>query len=171
MHRVLSRCSWPGCAWYSRITRMERPDPASSNIIGARFGLTVADIDQTMRVYRDQLGFQPQIDAGFNIDSTMGAQVRHATARIPGSVVQMEFVEVKGSDRKPIGARIQDPGATRFQIRVRDTDATVKTLKTSRGTVITTGGNDGPIIMRNLRVALVRELNNLFLVIMAPAAQ
>jgi hypothetical protein len=57
-----------------------------------------------------------------------------------------------GIDRKPIGARIQDPGAT------------VKALVTAGGTVITTGGSGGPIDMQGLRVAVVRELNNLFLV-------
>ncbi len=144
----------------------ETTAPAASNIIGARFGLTVADLDQAMRLYRDQLGFQPQIDATFTADKTTGAQVRRAVARVPGSVVQIEFSEFKGIDRKPIGARIQDPGATRFQLRVRNADAVVQTLKESGGKVITTGGNDGPIPMRNLRVALVRELNNLFLVVM-----
>ena len=145
--------------------------PATSNIIGAKFGLTVADLDQTLRVYRDLLGFQPQIDSGFGADRVTGAQVRRATARVPGSNVQVELAEYKGIDRKPINSRIQDPGSTRFQIRVRDTDATVKALKTASGAVITTGGNDGPIVMRTLRVALVRELNNLFLVVMAPAGQ
>ena len=144
----------------------ETTAPAASNIIGARFGLTVADMDQTMRLYRDLLGFQPQIDSSLCTDKTTGAQVRRATARVPGSNVQVEFLEFKGIDRKPIAARIQDPGATRFQIRVRDSNAAVSALKTLGGAVITTGGDGGPIMMRNLRVAVVRELNNLFLVIM-----
>jgi hypothetical protein len=83
----------------------------------------------------------------------------------------VEFVEFKGIDRKPIGARIQDPGATRLQLRVKDTDTAVKTLVSNGGTVITTGGNGGPIDMQGLRVALVRELNNLFLVTMAQGQQ
>ena len=151
--------------------------PATSNVIGARFGLTIADTDQTMRVYRDLLGFQPQIDASFGTDkslndlmATPNAQVRRSTATVPGSTLQVEFLEFKGIERKPIGARIQDPGATRLQLRVRDTDAAVKTLVAAGGSVITTGGNGGPIDMRGLRVALVRDLNNLFLVIMAQGA-
>ena len=83
----------------------------------------------------------------------------------------MEFVEFKGVQRKPIGARIQDPGATRLQLRVKDTDAAVKTLVASGATVITAGGKGGPIDMQGLRVAVVRELNNLFLVTMAQGAQ
>jgi catechol 2,3-dioxygenase-like lactoylglutathione lyase family enzyme len=153
--------------------------PANSNVIGARVALTVEDLDQTLRLYRDVLGFQVQDNEVLaakpvlDLLNTPGAQIRRASAGIPGSAIQMEFLEFKGIDRKPIGARIQDPGATRFQLRVRDTDAAVKILKTQGGQVITTGGDGGPINMRNLRVALVRELNNLFLVIMSqpPAAR
>ena len=143
------------------------------NVVGARFGLTIGSTDQTMKVYRDLLGFQPQIDADFisekpiqDLMNTPGAQVRSSAATVPGSALQVEFLEFKGIDRKPIGARIQDPGATRLQLRVRDSDATVKSLVAAGGTVITTGGDGGPILMSGLRVALVREPNNLFLVIM-----
>ena len=149
--------------------------PESSNVIGARVGLTVADTDRTIAFYRDVLGFQPRAgtfttDAAVaDLMNTPKAQFRRSTARIPGSAIQMEFLEFKGIDRKPAGARIQDPGSTRFQLRVRDTDAAVKALKAAGGVVITTGGDGGPIDMRGLRVALVREPNNLFLVIMSQA--
>jgi predicted enzyme related to lactoylglutathione lyase len=146
--------------------------PAASNVIGARVSLTVADMDETMKLYRDFLGFQPEVEesrinpAVLNLTNTPGAQIRRTSARVPGSALQLEFLEFKGIDRKPIGAHIQDPGATRLQIRVRDTDATVKKLTAMGGQVVTTGGDGGPINMQGLRVALVRELNNLFLVIM-----
>lgn len=145
--------------------------PAGSNIVDARFALTINDTERTMNLYRDLLSFKPEVGGTFITDKAMtdlmatpGAQMRVSSAIIPGSRVGVEFVEFKGIDRKPIGARIQDPGATRLQLQVRDADATVKTLTTAGGTVITTGGNGGPIDMQGLRVALVRELNNLFLV-------
>jgi len=156
----------------------ETTAPATSNVIDARFGLTVEDTDKTMKLYRDVMGFQPRVAASFvgdkalmDLMATSGAQARVSTATVPGSRLEVEFVEFKGVDRKPIGARIQDPGATRLQLRVKDTDAAVKTLVSSGGTVITTGGNGGPIDMQGLRVALVRELNNLFLVTMAQGQQ
>jgi len=154
-------------------TLPETTAPAGTNIVDARFGLTIADTDRTMNLYRDLLGFKPEVGGAFLADkavtdlmATPGAQIRISTAAVPGSRLLVEFVEFKGIDRKPIGARIQDPGATRLQLQVRDTDATVKTLTAAGGTVITTGGNGGPIDMSGLRVALVRELNNLFLVTM-----
>ena len=152
----------------------ESTAPATSNVIGASFGLTINDTDETMLVYRDLLGFRPEIESSFTADKTMadlmntpGAQMRRSVAKVPGSAVDVEFLEFKGVDRRPIGARIQDQGATRFQIRVRDADSAVKTLVANGGTVVTTGGDGGPIVMSGLRVAIVREPNNLFLVIMS----
>ena len=149
----------------------ETTAPASSNVIGSRFALTVEDTERTMRVFRDVLGFKPQsgpfTDAANRLMNTPGALIRRTAAQVPGSPLEINFLEFKGIDRKPINARIQDPGATRLQLRVRDVDTTVKSLKAAGGQVVTTGGDGGPINMRGLRVAIVRELNNLFLVIFA----
>jgi catechol 2,3-dioxygenase-like lactoylglutathione lyase family enzyme len=153
----------------------ETTAPASSNVIGARFSLTVADASQAARFYRDLLGFKPEIGdfktdkASNDLMNTPGAQVRRATARVPGSFLSVDFLEFKGIDRKPLGARIQDPGATRLQLRVRDSEAAVKALKTAGGEVVTTGGNGAPIDMRGLHLAIVRDINNLFLVIFSQA--
>jgi predicted enzyme related to lactoylglutathione lyase len=149
----------------------ETTAPASSNVIGSRFALTVEDTERTMRIFHDVLGFNPQTgpftDAANRMMNTPGAQIRRTSAQVPGSPLEIDFLEFKGIDRKPINARIQDPGATRLQLRVRDVDTTVKSLKSAGGQVVTTGGDGGPINMRGLRVAIVRELNNLFLVIFA----
>ena len=149
----------------------ETTAPASSNVIGSRFALTVADTGETFRVYRDVLGFKPE-SGEFSVNkarndllNTPGAQIRRSTAFVPGSPLQVEFLEFKGVQQKPLGARIQDPGATRLQLRVRDSDVAVKALKTAGGQVVTTGGDGMPINMRGLHLAIVRELNNLFLVI------
>lgn len=153
----------------------ETTAPASSNVIGSRFALTLQDTDQTMRVYRDALGFKPDTgpftsNKSWNdLMNTPGARIRRTTAMVPGSPLQVEFLEFEGIERHPINARIQDPGATRLQLRVRDSDAAVNALKSAGGRVITTGGNDGPIDMRGLHLAIVREVNNLFLVIFAQA--
>ena len=149
----------------------ETTAPAASNVIGSRFSLTVADTEKTARLYRDVLGFKPEVrdfatnKAVNDLMNTPGAQIRRTTTRVPGSSLQVEFLEFKGIDRKPLDAHIQDPGATRLQLRVRDSEAAVKALKAAGGQVVTTGGNGGPIDMRGLHLAIVREPNNLFLVI------
>ena len=69
----------------------ETTAPAASNVIDARFGLTIDDTDKTVRVYRDVLGFQPRVAPAFVSDKTIadlmatpGAQVRINTATVPG---------------------------------------------------------------------------------------
>lgn len=153
---------------------LRKPDPlpqvpanGGSNVLAARVGLTVANMDATLRLYRDILKMQVTEETPLSADG----EARRVHAKVPGSPLQIEFVEFRGADRKPIGARIQDPGATRLQLRVRDVDATVNALKAAGGTVITTGGDGGPINMSGLRVAVVQEPNNLFLVIMSQAGQ
>ena len=152
----------------------ESTAPATSNVMDARVGVTIDDTDKSMRFYRDVLALQPQVSPAFVSDKAMmdvlgtgGAQVRLSTVVVPGSRLVVEFAEFKGIDRKPIGVRIQDPGATRLQLRVKDTDAAVKVMTAAGGVVVTTGGNGGPIDMQGLRVAIVRDLNNLFIVTMA----
>jgi catechol 2,3-dioxygenase-like lactoylglutathione lyase family enzyme len=152
----------------------ESTAPATSNVMDARVGVTVEDTEKTVRFYRDVLGLQPQAAPAFVSDRAMmdvmgtsGARVRLSTTIVPTSRLVLEFVEFQGIDRKPIGVRIQDPGATRLQLRVNNTDAAVKAMTAAGGVVVTTGGNGGPIDMQGLRVAIVRDLNNLFVVTMA----
>jgi hypothetical protein len=56
---------------------------------------------------------------------------------------------------------VQDPGTAILQLRVRDVDAAVKTLKAGGATVISTGGE--PVTLGNRKLAMVRDPNNLFL--------
>jgi catechol 2,3-dioxygenase-like lactoylglutathione lyase family enzyme len=143
--------------------------PAESNVIGSRFGLTIADTDQLMKVYRDVLGFQLEA-SDFSVDKsvndlmgTPGAQIRRTTTQVPGSTTRMEFLEFKGIERKPIGAHIQDPGAARFHLRTKDPDALIAALKGAGLTPISVGG--GAVLMRGQRYGVVRDPNNLFLTI------
>ena len=91
--------------------------PDSSNIIGGAFEIIVADLDQTLHMYRDILGFQDtaadrvgrhQADDGHRRDA--GRAVSPKLGIIPGTSVMMAFMEFKDIDRKPLHTRIQDPG-------------------------------------------------------------
>jgi hypothetical protein len=113
--------------------------PASSNIIGGAFEIIVADMDQTLHIYHDGLGFQTLPPTAFDgtkllMDTagTLGAQYRRSSAIIPGTSVVMAFMEFKDIGRKPLHTRIQDPGTAILQVRVRDIDATVKAFESRR---------------------------------------
>ena len=151
----------------------ETTAPEGSNVIGARVRMTVADTEQTMRVYRDVLQFQPQIGNFGTIPlldlmGLKGAQLRLTNAQVPGSPLRLEFIELKGVDRTPIRPRLQDPGATRFQLRLRDLDATISKLKTSGSAVVSTGG--APATLNGgVRAAIMPDPNGLFFVLLQAA--
>jgi predicted enzyme related to lactoylglutathione lyase len=143
--------------------------PAASNVIGGAFEIIVNNTDDTMRIYRDILGFQPQIGASFDgtkllmeTAGTPGAQFRRSAATIPGTSVLMAFLEFKDIDRKPFKTRVQDPGTAILQLQVRDADAVTQALKAAGATVISAGGE--PVNAPNGgRFVIVRDPNNLFL--------
>ena len=112
----------------------ETTAPADSNIVGARVRLTVADTEQTMKVYRDLLQIPPQIGTAgpsplLDLMGLKGARLRLTTAQVPGSPLHLEWIEVTGASGTPIRPRLQDPGATRLQLRLRDLDATIARLR------------------------------------------
>ena len=150
----------------------ETTAPSESNIIDARVRITVADTDKTMQLYRDQFQFQPQVGSfGTELLDLMGlkgSQIRLTTAQVPGSALRMEFVEIKGTDRSPIRPRIQDPGATRLQIRVKDLDATIGKLKASGSTVVSAGGVPATL-QGGIRAAIMPDPDGLYFVLIQAA--
>jgi len=144
------------------------PEAGTGNLLGAGFETTVVDTEQTVKFYRDLLGFQLRVGDAFNNNKLMaetagtpGAQFRQSSGQIPGSMVRITFIEFKDIDRKPLHTRLQDPGTALLQLRVQDVDALVKKLKAGGAEIITAGGE--PVTRGNLRLAMVRDPNNLFL--------
>jgi catechol 2,3-dioxygenase-like lactoylglutathione lyase family enzyme len=142
--------------------------PDSSNIIGGAFEIIVADLDQTLHVYRDILGFKTEPPTAWDgtklmMDTagTPGAQFRRSSGLIPGTSVMMAFMEFKDIDRKPLPTRTQDPGTPILQVAVADVDATVKALKAAGATVISKNGE--PVMNGTSKFCIVRDANNLFL--------
>jgi lactoylglutathione lyase len=145
-----------------------RSSETLSNVVGAGFELTIADTDKTVAFYRDLLGLQPTVGEAFNGDKVMadtagtpGAQFRQSRVQVPGSPDVIRLIEFKDIDRKPLGTRLQDPGMAMLQVIVRDVDSLLKTLKAGGAAVVTIGGE--PVNMGPLRIAVVRDPNNLFL--------
>jgi catechol 2,3-dioxygenase-like lactoylglutathione lyase family enzyme len=156
--------------------------PANVNVIGVRLRLAVADVEATARLYRDALGFEPRApigDFGNNaaVLDALGmatGQFRVAQQNVPGSGLMYDFVDFKGIDRKTVQGRIQDFGSTRVQLRVRDIDAAIAAFERAGGVVVSTGGKPLALPAGNstLQVAIVRDPNNLFAVLIeAPPAQ
>ena len=140
----------------------------SGNVIGTVFEATVEDATRTAAFYKDLLGFQMSPVAAYNGDKMMtdtagtpGAQFRQTRGSVPGTPVNITFIEFKDIDRKPLRTRVQDPGTAIIQLMVRDLDAMLNTLKSGGAKVIATDGQ--PVSVGASKIVLVRDPSNLIL--------
>jgi len=121
--------------------------PANSSILGARIGVTIKDTDQTLKFYRDVLGFeakpaQPAFATNKTIASLIdaeGAQWRISTAKVPGTAVDFEFLEFKGVPRKPFDLRVPDAGSPAVSVHVKDVEGAMKAVAAGGGSIVTRG--------------------------------
>jgi catechol 2,3-dioxygenase-like lactoylglutathione lyase family enzyme len=147
------------------------PQPSADtpgNVLGSRFEVTIEDTEKTVAFYRDLLGFEVTAGTSFNADKLMtdtagtpGAKFRQSRLQVSRTAFSIAAIEFKDIDRKPHGARLQDPGTTMLQLMVRDVDSLLKTLKAGGAAVVSVGGE--AVNMGPLRLAVVRDPNNLFL--------
>jgi catechol 2,3-dioxygenase-like lactoylglutathione lyase family enzyme len=156
------------------VEMLDVPNPPAdaapgSVIAGSAFEATVRDSEQTVKFYNDLLGFDLKLGAAFNDNQEMastagapGASFRQSTARIPGTAVPFTLIEFKNIPRKELEGRTQDPGTTVLQLIVRDVTALTAKLKAAGVTIVTTGGV--PVqVSPALRIAIVRDPNNMLL--------
>ncbi len=144
-------------------------------VIGASMMITVNDMDQTVHLYRDLIGFPLKVDAAFAKDKALsktlgvsGARYRHAIGNIPGTTFQVDFVEFRGIDRKLGETRPFDLGSANLRVRVADEELFVKNLKEAGVAVASVGGE--PITLNNnVKTCILRDTNNFFFQIMSAA--
>jgi catechol 2,3-dioxygenase-like lactoylglutathione lyase family enzyme len=125
----------------------------------ARLRLTVANMDRTLQVVRDRVGFQRESG-----DSSRW------TARIPGTDFEVDLSDSRGNNRAPLSAGIHDPGAGVLRLLVRDVDAVLVRLKAAGVPVVSAGGE--PVaIGANRNAVILRDPDGFFLQLLtAPAA-
>lgn len=145
--------------------------PGTDRIFGGAFELTIASSEESVKFYNDLLGFNMTLGASFNDNQTMattagtpGASFRQSRAPIPGTTVTMTLIEFKNIERKTLSGRTQDPGTAILQLRVSDVAALTAKMKAAGARVVTTGG--APVAVGSLKIALVRDPNNLLLELM-----
>ena len=105
-------------------------------LAGGSFEATVANSEESVKFYKDMLGFDMKLGAAFNDNQQMastagapGASFRQSTATIPGTSVPFTLIEFKNVERKHLSGRTQDPGTTVLQLVVRDVTALTAKLK------------------------------------------
>jgi catechol 2,3-dioxygenase-like lactoylglutathione lyase family enzyme len=143
--------------------------PADSTILGARIGVTIKDTDQTLKFYHDVLGFetkpaQPAFATNKTIASLIdaeGAQWRISTAKVPGTAVDLEFLEFKGVPRKPFDLRVPDAGSPAVSIHVKDVETAMKAVAAGGGSIVTRGRE--PVKLGPGKGVFVRDPNGLLI--------
>jgi lactoylglutathione lyase len=108
---------------------------AESQITGFwHAGVTVSDMDEALRFYRDTLGLEvdwvgdTEGDYRWRVWGLEAEQVKVAFLRVPGSDSMVELFEFGGVERHPASARPCDYGAGHFCMYVSDADAMYERL-------------------------------------------
>ncbi len=157
----------------------EAQTAATGNVVDVRVRFTVSDVERAVKLYRDALGFHELAPVGqyggdgavLDVLGLSGGQYRVGQLQVPASGLQFTLIDFKGVTRKTKLAGIKDPGSTRIQLRVADIDAAVAVLGKAGGTFVSTGGKplDLPAGENTLKVGIVRDPDNLFLVLINAA--
>jgi catechol 2,3-dioxygenase-like lactoylglutathione lyase family enzyme len=142
---------------------------ATSNVVGARLSMTVANTDRTMQLYRDRFGFRFEGKPRFIADADLqalaglkGGEVRHSVMVAPGERMTFELLEFKGLESTPLRSRIQDPGSARIQLRVRQIHKVLGMVSAMGSRAITTSDKPVPVPPNFLGV-IVPDTDNLYL--------
>ena len=114
----------------------------------AAMGLTITDMEKTLKFYNGLLGFDVkgnmQFAANAAVSDLVGTpsdgQSRVAVGNIPGTKAQIEFHEWKGVPSSPFRRRIQDPGCPALALRVADLDGLLAKLKAAGVKIVSAGG-------------------------------
>jgi catechol 2,3-dioxygenase-like lactoylglutathione lyase family enzyme len=168
---------------FVEIVQADEPPQTQStptdDVLAVRVRLTVDDVDKALVLYRDALGINVRSVDAFKRDPDVNdmlglnnAQYRAAMLEIPTTGLVFEVIDFKGIDRKTVRGNIQDPGSTRIQLQVRDVDAAIDALKRHGGAVVSSGGTTVNLPGRGgatTKVAIVRDPDNLFLVLLQAA--
>jgi catechol 2,3-dioxygenase-like lactoylglutathione lyase family enzyme len=123
-------------------------DAPEGQVIGAIMGLTVRDMDETLKYWNGVLGNEFTPEAKFANDAAMldlmglpkEASYRMAGGVISGSKARLEFIEIKGVPRKPFDLRVTDANASGMAIRVGHIRELLTKIKANGGRVLSRGG-------------------------------
>jgi catechol 2,3-dioxygenase-like lactoylglutathione lyase family enzyme len=112
----------------------EAAGAAPGQIVATSIGLTVADTQRALRLYRDLLGFDVRAtwqasSAELALNGLDGGSLEQTLAVIPGTSVAVILADFTLRDASVAGAirwRIQDVGAPQFQLEVRGLDELIE---------------------------------------------
>jgi catechol 2,3-dioxygenase-like lactoylglutathione lyase family enzyme len=144
-----------------------------ANVLSWRVRLSVSSTEEALRLYRDRFGLEakPGVTAKNKAFTALNGlpdvPVRITAMSLPGGG-RFDLAEYTMVPRTPIGARIQDPGATRLQLQAVDLKAAVERASQAGATFIS--GDAGIVTLPDgVQATAARDPDNLFLVLFSNA--
>src|SRR5689334_17924989 len=118
--------------------------PPPTQVVGAIIGLTVRDMDETLKYWNGVLGMDmPKADKFANDQAMLellglpkNASYRISSGVISGSPARIEFIEIKGVSRKPFDLRVTDAMACGMAIRIGHIRDVLAKIKANGGRVL-----------------------------------
>ncbi len=124
----------------------DAPVETPGNVIGSVIGLTVADMNASLKFWNELMGFEfgPPGDGYAKLigpDAALmgvpvGTEIRLKLGVIPGSSARMELIEFRGQTLVNQDLRVPDPGASGMAIRVAAIQELLPKLKAAGVRVI-----------------------------------
>ena len=164
----------------SATARGQAPAPEAESSAGAvvgtgTFTAFVENMDRSLAFFHDAFGMEvpalpesgqrpynranPQLFAMFDVP---GARERHQPARVAGTRLSLELMEIQDVDHRTVPLRIQDPGTATLVLIVRDVDAMLARL-TKANVAIATPGQKPVTFADGARAVLIRDTDNRFI--------
>ena len=121
------------------------PTPqAPPQIVGAVMGLSVRDMDESLKFWNGVLAMEMPQPTPFASDPAMldlmglprDAAYRISSGLIPGSQARIEFIEIKGVARKDFDLRVTDPMACGMALRIGHIKDLLVKIKANNGRVM-----------------------------------
>src|SRR5262249_183117 len=118
--------------------------PPPSQVVGAIMGLTVRDMDETLKYWNGVLPMEIPAAGKFEnwqaslglMGLAKGASYRMSSGVISGSPARIEFIEIKGVQRKNFDLRVTDAMACGMAIRVGHIKDLLTKIKANGGRVL-----------------------------------
>jgi catechol 2,3-dioxygenase-like lactoylglutathione lyase family enzyme len=152
------------------------PSAAKATVLGTgAFTAFVENMDRSLAFYHDAFGmevpalpatgersYNPANSQLFDMFDIAGAKERHQSARIAGTRVTVELMEIQNVPHQTINLRMQDPGNATLVLLVRDLDVALARAMQAKATVETPGGKPAAF-PDGTRAIVIRDIDRRFI--------
>ncbi len=147
---------------------------AAGDVLGSgNYIHIVEDLDRTLAFYQELLGAEPNggtdprafgaLEPVLQMYNAVGTEFRGATIPVPNTDLGMEFLEWRGVQRPVLEPNFFDHGSPTFLLVVRDIEASIASVITNGGSIITPTGE---AVGTGSRFILVQDPDGYFIEIL-----